>query len=252
MKILTVVRQVPDAEEPIRLRGGAVDLESSKLVMDTMDEYGVEQALRLRDQGVAEEVIALGIGPDRVQDALRAALAMGADWAIHVAGSEALDPVALSKVVAEVAKEEQVELLLTGGQQADWDSQALGAAVAERLGWPLVSWTNALEVKDGEAQGKHDVDAGNEAFRVPLPLVVTTQQGLNEPRYPTLPNIMKAKKKEIRRDSLERFQAVSSVRLLSSEVQAPGRMQKIIDGKDAHAAAVALADFLERQAGVAG
>ena len=100
MRILTIVRQVLDAEEGVRVRNGVVDLENSKLVMDAMDEYGVEQGLRLRENGVAEEVVALGAGPERIQDALRTALAMGADRAIHIVANEALDPIALSKVVA--------------------------------------------------------------------------------------------------------------------------------------------------------
>ena len=147
MRILAVVRQVLDAEETVHVRDGRVDLGSSKLVLDTMDEYGVEQALRLREGGAASEVVVLAVGPERIQDALRTALAMGADRAIHVLAAESLDPLALSMVVAKVAQEEKVELILTGGQQADWDSHALGAATAERLGWPQATWTHALEIK---------------------------------------------------------------------------------------------------------
>ena len=116
-----------------------------------------------------------------IQDALRTALAMGADRAIHVLAAEPpgpLDPLALSSVVAQVAKEEKVELILTGGQQADWDSHALGPATAERLGWPQATWTHELAIEGNSATGTHDVDSGSESFRVALPLVVTTQQGL--------------------------------------------------------------------------
>ena len=250
MRILTVLRQVLDAEETVRVRNGVVDLENSKLVMDAMDEYGVEQGLRLRDSGAASEVVALGAGPERLQEALRTALAMGVDRAIHVVTGEALDPIALSKVVAQVAREEKIDLILTGGRQADWDSDALGAATAERLGWPQVTWTNAFEMQEGVALGKHDVDEGSESFRVPLPLVVTTQQGLNEPRYPTVPNIMKARKKELRQDSLDRFQVAPAVRVVSAEIQVKARMRKILDGKDARAAAAQLVDFLRDEARV--
>ena len=252
MRILTVVRQVLDAEETVHLRNGVVDLEGSKLVMDTMDEYGVEQGIRIREHGLAEEVVALGVGPERIQNALRTALAIGADRAIHVAANEALDPIAVSKVVAQVAQEEKIDLILTGGRQADWDSDALGAATAERLGWPLVTWTNALEFAQGAAVGRHDVDEGSESFRVELPLVVTTQQGLNEPRYPTVPNIMKAKKKELRQDSLERFQVTPMVRLVSAGIQVKTRLKKILAGKDEQAAAAQLADFLRNEARVIG
>ncbi len=253
MRILAVVRQVLDAEETVHVRDGRVDLESSKLVLDTMDEYGVEQALRLRESGAASEVVVLAVGPDRIQDALRTALAMGADRAIHVLAAEPpgpLDPLALSSVVAQVAREEKVELILTGGQQADWDSHALGPATAERLGWPQATWTHELAIEGNSATGTHDVDSGSESFRVALPLVVTTQQGLNEPRYPTVPNIMKAKKKELRQESLNRFQAVSKVQRISSEIQVKPRMKKILDGKDVETAASQFVEFLRNQARV--
>jgi electron transfer flavoprotein beta subunit len=251
MRVLAVVRQVLDAEETVHIRDGRVDLSSSKLVLDTMDEYGVEQALQLREGGAVSEVIVLAVGPARVQDALRTALAMGADRAIHVLAPDLpLDPLALSKVVAQVAQEEKVELILTGGQQADWDSHALGAATAERLGWPQATWTHKLEIDGNSATGTHDVDSGSVSFRVALPLVVTTQQGLNEPRYPTVPNIMKAKKKEIRQESLERFQAASKVELISSEIQVRQRMKKILDGKDVAVAASQFVEFLRNEARV--
>jgi electron transfer flavoprotein beta subunit len=256
MRVLAVVRQVLDAEETVHIRDGRVDLSSSKLVLDTMDEYGVEQALQLRESGAVSEVIVLAVGPDRIQDALRTALAMGADRAIHVLAPDLpdslgpLDPLALSKVVAQVALEEKVELILTGGQQADWDSHALGAATAERLGWPQATWAHKLEIDGNSATGTHDVDSGSVSFRVALPLVVTTQQGLNEPRYPTVPNIMKAKKKEIRQERLERFQAASKVELISSEIQVRQRMKKILDGKDVAVAASQFVEFLRNEARV--
>jgi electron transfer flavoprotein beta subunit len=250
MRILIVLRQVLDAEETVRVKNGVVDLESSKLVMDAMDEYGVEQAIRLREGGAAEEVVVLAIGSERVQDALRTALAMGADRAIHVVSAEMLDPLAVSKVVAQTAQEEKIELILTGGQQADWDSHALGPATAERLGWPQATWTSALEIQNGVAIGKHDGDEGSESFRVSLPLVVTTQQGLNEPRYPTVPNIMKARRKELRQETLDRYQVATSIRVLSAEIQVKTRMRKIIDGKDASSAAAQLVEFLRNEARV--
>jgi electron transfer flavoprotein beta subunit len=250
MRILTVLRQVLDAEEAVRIQNNTVDLANSKLVLDTMDEYGVEQAVRLREGGKAEEAIALAVGPERLQEALRTALAIGADRAIHVVSKQALDPIALSKIVAQVAREEKIDLVLTGGQQADWDSHALGAATAERLGWPQSTWTTALEVKNGTISGKHDADEGSESFEVSLPLVVTTQQGLNEPRYPTVPNIMKARKKELKIDRLERFQVTPTVQILSAAIQVKERMKKVLDGKDAHSAATQVVEFLRNEARV--
>ncbi|WP_128913923.1 electron transfer flavoprotein subunit beta/FixA family protein [Granulicella sibirica] len=250
MRVLTLIRQVLDAEESVRVEGGAVALGASKLVMDTMDEYGVEEALRLRERGADAEIVAVAVGPARMQDALRTALAMGADRAIHVETDVVLDAMALSRVVAAIATEEGAELILSGGQQADWDSHALGAATAERLGWAQVTWVNGLELAEGTLTGKHDVDAGSESFSVALPAVVTTQQGLNEPRYPTLPGIMKAKKKETRKETLERFGVAPAVVFQGAEIQVKSRLGKILDGKDAQGAAAQLVDLLRHEARV--
>ena len=250
MRVLVVIRQVLDAEANVVLRDGAVDMASSKLVVDTMDEYGVEAALRLRDKDAAVEVIALAVGSPRTEEALRSALAMGADRAILVETSEVLDVLAVSSIVAQVAKEEEVDLIFCGGQQADWDSHALGAATAERLNWPQATWTNSLALDDRKLTGKHDVDAGSEAFALELPAVVTTQQGLNEPRYPTLPNIMKAKKKELRRDTVGAYDVQPGLKYLNAEVQVRVRRRHIIDGKDSHAAAKRLVDLLRNEARV--
>jgi electron transfer flavoprotein beta subunit len=250
MRILTLIRQVLDAEESVRVRNGAVDLESSKLVMDTMDEYGVEEALRLRESGADAEVIALAIGPARVVEVLRTALAMGADRSIHVETDVALDVIALSAVVAQIARTEQADLIFCGGQEVDWDSQALGAATAERLQWPQVTWTSALELKGKVLTGKHEADEGSESFELPLPAVITTQQGLNEPRYPTLPNIMKSRKKEIRKETLDAFGVAPKLKVSGVEIQVKERLKKILDGKDAPAAASRLVQFLRDEARV--
>jgi electron transfer flavoprotein beta subunit len=250
MRVMTLIRQVLDAEESVRIKDGAVDLEGRKLVMDTMDEYGLEQALRIREAGGEVEVVAVAIGPARCQDVLRNALAMGADRAIHVETDARLDVIAVSKVMAAIAQQESADLIFSGGQQADWDSHALGAATAERLQWPQVTWTNALDVKDGSLTGKHDVDEGSETFTMPLPAVVTTQQGLNEPRYPTLPNIMKAKKKELRKESLEQYNVTAGVKVVSETVQVKERLKKMLDTKDPAAAASELVNLLRNDARV--
>ena len=253
MRILTVVRQVLDAEESVSIQDGSVALDGRKLVLDTMDEYGVEEALRLREGAAAgAEVVALAIGPARNEEALRSALAMGADRAILVETDAPLDVIAVSSVVAQVARGEQIDLIFCGGQQADWDSHALGAATAERLEWPQATWTSALVLQNGMLTGKHDVDGGSESFSVALPAVVTTQQGLNEPRYPTLPNIMKAKKKELRRVPLKDYGVSAKLRIVGVEVQVKERRKNIIDGKDAGAAAAKLVDLLRHDAGVIG
>jgi electron transfer flavoprotein beta subunit len=250
VRILAVIRQVLDAEANVKMSSGFVDLTGSKLVVDTMDEYGVEQALRLREAGSDIEVVVLAVGPVGTEEALRSALAMGADRAILVETAGALDVVATSAVVAAVAAKEEADLIFCGGQQADWDSSGLGPATAERLGWAQATWTNALELSGRELSGRHDVDAGSETFTVALPVVVTTQQGLNDPRYPTLPNIMKARKKELRKDSLESYGVQPKVKVLGAEVQVLKRLRTMIDGKDADAAAVELVAKLRNEARV--
>ncbi len=256
MRILTYLRQVLDAEESVRTANNAVALENSKLVMDTMDEYGVEEALRLRESGAAAgdsaeaEIVAVAVGPARMQDAIRTALAMGVDRAIHVETDTRLDAIAVSKIIAQIATQEDASLIFAGGQQADWDSHALGAATAERLHWPQATWTSALELKGSTLSGKHDSDDGIESFTLELPAVVTTQQGLNEPRYPTLPNIMKSKKKELRKVSLDEFGVAPKLTFVGAEIQIKDRLHKVLDGKDVPAAASQLVDLLRNEARV--
>jgi electron transfer flavoprotein beta subunit len=241
---------VIDAQESVRVANNAVDLDGRKLVIDTMDEYGVEEALRLRESGLQADVIAVGVGPARVEDVLRTTLAMGADRAIHVETDIALDPIALSAVIGQIAQSETADLILCGGQQSDWDSQALGAAIAERLGWPQATWTRALKVEGTTLSGQHDTDDGVESFQAELPAVITTQQGLNEPRYPTLPNIMKAKKKEIRKDALDSYAVRPKVKTTGIVVQSRQRLKKIMDGKDAQVAVAQLVYSLRNEAQV--
>ena len=195
-------------------------------------------------------MIAVGVGPARVEDVLRTALAMGADRAIHVVTDTVLDPISLSAVMAQIARNETAGLILCGGQQSDWDSQALGAATAERLDWPQATWTRALKVDGTTVTGQHDTDEGVESFQVELPVIVTTQQGLNEPRYPTLPNIMKAKKKEIRKDSLESYGVEPKLKTTGVAAQSRQRLKRIINGKDSQAAAAQLLHSLRNEAQV--
>ncbi len=250
MKVLTVVRQVPDAEARVRAEGGRVDLAGVTFVMDGMDEYGVEEAIRLREAGQDVEIVAVAVGPDRFQDALRTALALGADRAVHLVTDDALDPIALAGVLAQVVADEGADLVLTGGKQADWDSAALGPALAEHLGWPHSDWTTSLEVTGSELRVRHDVDDGSEELKMTLPAVVTTQQGLNEPRYPTLPNIMKAKRKELTSRPLSEMGAVEPrVRTVSQEIQVRPRMNKILYGTPEESAAE-LARLLRAEAKV--
>lgn len=248
MKTITLIRQVPDAEARVRAVGGRVDLSGATLALDGMDEYGVEQALRL-----GGETVAVAVGPARFEDAVRRALAMGIDRAVLVEAPETLDMISQARVLAAVVREENPDLVLVGGQHADTDSQALGAALAEALGWPQVTWTTELEIDGATARATHDTDEGREAVELPLPAVVTTQQGLNEPRYPTLPNIMKAKKKEVTRRELAEFGVGEpKVRLVEQAIQERARLGRTIDGKDPARAAEQLVRALRDEAKVLG
>lgn len=237
MKIITILKQVPDAEARLRATADGIDLDGATFVMDGMDEYGVEEALRIREGGVDAEVVAVALGPERYQEALRTALAMGADRAVLVEAAQAPDPISQARVLAQLVREEGADLVLLGGKQADWDSAALGPALAEALGWPHSDWTTQLEVRGEELAVTHDSDEGNERLTLPLPAVVTTQQGLNEPRYPTLPNIMKAKRKELRvvtLDDLGGAQPLTTV--LEQKIMTRERRNEILGGDPREAA----------------
>ena len=249
MKILCLIRQVPDAEAKVKASAGAVDLSGATFALDGMDEYGVEQALRMNEGGV--NTVAVAVGPARFEDAIRRALAMGLERAIHVQTDELPDAVTQAKLLKQIVLEEAPDLVFVGGQHADTDSQAMGAALAEALGWNLVTWTTELGVDGGSVTATHDVDDGKEQLGFALPAVVTTQQGLNEPRYPTLPNIMKAKKKELlKKTPADYGVSGSKVRVVNQEIQERARLHKIIDGKDPVAAAEELVKLLHEEAKV--
>lgn len=229
VKIVTILKQVPDAEARVRPAADGIDLSGATYVIDGMDEYGVEQALRIREAGVEAEVIALALGPKRFEEALRTALAMGADRAVHIETDAEIDPVAQALLLAPVITETGATLVLVGGKEADWDSAALGPAVAEALGWPHVDWTTELRFEQDDVVAHHDTDEGSETLRLPLPAVITTQQGLNEPRYPTLPNIMKAKRKDLAKRALDGDAQPRSV-VEKRTIQTRARLANVLSG----------------------
>lgn len=250
VKIVTILKQVPDAEARIRPAAEGIDLSGVTYVMDGMDEYGVEEALRLRESGVDAEIVAVGLGPSRYEDALRTALALGADRAVHLETDERLDPLAQATVLAALIAAEEAELVFVGGKQADWDSAALGPALAEELGWVHSDWTTSLRLEGRDLTVRHDTDDGNEELRLTLPAVITTQQGLNEPRYPTLPNIMKAKRKELAKRAPADFGATTSrTALVTQKIQTSPRAGKMVAG-DPTEAARELARLLRAEAKV--
>ncbi|MEZ4606493.1 MAG: electron transfer flavoprotein subunit beta/FixA family protein [Deinococcales bacterium] len=249
MKIACIIKQVPDAEARIKAAGGAVDLEGVTFVIDGMDEYGVEQALRLREGGLDAEIFVLALGPKRFEEAIRTALAMGADRAIHLEGDMALDPISQAKILAQVIQKEGAELVFVGGKEADWDSAALGAALAEALGWAFSDWTTEMGVEGSSLTLTHDTDDGSETLSFNLPAVISTQQGLNEPRYPTLPNIMKAKRKPVDKVNLSELASAGKTQVLKQEIQSKERRHTILTG-DAQEAASKLVQLLRQEAKV--
>lgn len=239
MKIISVLKQVPDAEARIRTGASGVDLNGVTFVIDGMDEYGVEEALRLREGGAAgTELIGLALGPKRYEDAIRRALAMGLDRAIHIETDEVIDVIAQAKILAAVIQKEGADLVFVGGKEADWDSTALGPAIAEALGWPHSDWTTKLTLAGDKIEVVHDIDDGVETLALSLPAVITTQQGLNEARYPTLPNIMKAKRKELKKAAPADYGHASALSgIVGEEIQLKARRNTLIEDEAPKAAA---------------
>jgi len=246
MVTVTYVKHVPDAEASLNLNGTAVEVDTHAYAIDGMDEYGVEAAVAMREAGVASEVVAVAIGSERSEGALRCALAMGADRAELLRCDTPLDALAEAVLLAEAVRRSGAQLLWVGGKQADWDSAALAPAVAELLGWPLCDWTTEVRMEGGVVHALHDIDDGVQVWQAALPVVLSTQQGLNEPRYPTLPNIMKAKRKPLEHVLVD---GVANVTTLRAELPTRGRLGVRLEG-DPEAAARELVRRLRDEARV--
>lgn len=204
MKILVTVKRVVDFNVKIRVKpdGSGVDLGNVKMSMNPFDEISVEEALRLKEAGKADEVVVVSIGPAKAEETLRTALAMGADRAILVETEDSVEPLAVAKIVKSVADAEQPGLIIVGKQAIDDDSNQTGQMLSALLGWPQATFASKVEIKDGSADVSREVDGGLQTINVKLPAVVTSDLRLNEPRYASLPSIMKAKKKPIERKPL--------------------------------------------------
>src|SRR5690606_9751755 len=175
--------------------GSGVELANVKMSMNPFDEISVEEALRLKEAGKASEVVVVSVGPAKAEETLRTALAMGADRAILVETDETVEPLAVAKLVKGVVEAEQPGLVIVGKQAIDDDSNQTGQMLAALLGWPQATFASKVEIKDGSADITREVDGGLQTINVKLPAVVTSDLRLNEPRYASLPNLMKAKKK---------------------------------------------------------
>jgi electron transfer flavoprotein beta subunit len=192
--------------------------------MNPFDEIAVEEAIRLKEKGVATEIVAVSIGPAKAQETLRTALAMGADRAILVQTDEEVEPLAVAKIFAKIAEEEQPQLVILGKQAIDDDNNATGQMLAALLGWPQGTFASRIEIA-GDATVTREVDGGLETVKLNLPAVVTTDLRLNEPRYASLPNIMKAKSKPLVTKSPGDYGVDVARRLETLKVTEPAKRQ---------------------------
>jgi electron transfer flavoprotein beta subunit len=199
MKVLVAVKRVVDYNVKIRVKadGSGVELANVKMSMNPFDEIGVEEAVRLKEQGKATEVIAVSIGPQQAQETLRTALAMGADRAILVKSDEYIEPLGVAKILKGIVEAEKPEIVILGKQAIDDDCNQTGQMLAAMLMWPQATFCSKLEPGAGEATITREIDGGLQTLKVKMPLIVTTDLRLNQPRYASLPNIMKAKKKPL-------------------------------------------------------
>ena len=199
MKVLVAVKRVVDYNVKIRVKSDAtgVDVAGVKMSMNPFDEIAVEEAVRLREKGAATEVIAVSCGAAACQETLRTAMAIGADRAVLVETDTELQPLAVAKLLKAVADKEQPQLVILGKQAIDDDANQTGQMLAALLGWPQATFASRVDLDGGAARVTREVDGGLETIAIKLPAVVTTDLRLNEPRYVTLPNIMKAKKKPL-------------------------------------------------------
>jgi electron transfer flavoprotein beta subunit len=225
MKLLVAVKRVIDynVKPRVKMDGSGVDLANVKMSMNPFDEIAVEEAIRLKEKGAATEIVAVSIGPAKAQETLRTALAMGADRAILVQTDEEVEPLAVAKILKGVVEEEQPALVILGKQAIDDDSNQTGQMLAALLGWPQGTFASKVELAGSEVSVTREIDGGLETVRLTTPAIVTTDLRLNEPRYASLPNIMKAKSKPLATKSPGDFGVDVAPRLQTLKVTEPPR-----------------------------
>ena len=223
MKILVPVKRVIDYNVKVRVKAdqSGVELANVKMAMNPFDEIAVEQAIRFKEAGAATEVVAISIGPEQSQETIRTALAMGADRGIHVLASHDTEPLAIAKIIKAVIAKEEPGLVVMGKQSIDDDSNQTGQMLATLLGWPQATFASGVELNGDSLNIIREVDSGLEHITCPMPAVITVDLRLNEPRYASLPNIMKAKKKPIDQVSLDDLGVDASQRLKTIKVEEP-------------------------------
>ena len=248
MKILVPVKRVVDYNVKVRVKsdGTGVDIANVKMSMNPFDEIAVEEAVRLKEKGVATEVIAVSCGVTQCTETLRTAMAIGADRAILVQTDVELQPLAVAKLLKALVDKEQPGLIILGKQAIDDDCNQTGQMLAALLGWSQGTFANKLNVADGSVEVKREVDGGLENIKIKMPAVITTDLRLNEPRYASLPNIMKAKKKPIEMLAPDALGVDVAPRLKTLKVEEPPKRKAGIKVKTV----AELVDKLKNEAGV--
>jgi electron transfer flavoprotein beta subunit len=235
MKLLVPVKRVVDANVKVRVKadGTGVELANVKMAMNPFDEIAVEEAIRLKEAGVATEIVAVSCGAPACQETLRTALALGADRAILVETDAELQPLAVAKLLKAITAKENPQLVIMGKQAIDDDNNQTGQMLAALLGWPQATFASKVKIEGGQAQVTREVDGGLETVSIKLPAVVTTDLRLNEPRYVTLPNIMKAKKKPLETLKPDALGVDVAPRLATLKVEEPPKRKSGVKVPDA-------------------
>jgi len=229
VKILVTVKRVPDPETVIKVNAGGTGIvtDNVKWVVNPFDEYGIEEALRIKEKNAGSEVVLVSIGTQAAQEQLRTGLAMGGDRAILVKTDDALEPLAVARVLTKVVESEKPDLVILGKQAIDDDANAVGQMLAELLGWPQATFASKLELSGDQksATVTREVDGGLEVLSFPLPGIVTADLRLNEPRYASLPGIMKARKKELKEIPVAELGVDTTPRVKTIKLEAPPKRQ---------------------------
>ena len=248
MKVLVPIKRVVDYNVKIRVKSdnSGVELSNVKMSMNPFDEIAVEEAIKLKEAGTVSEIIVLSIGPQQSQETIRTALAMGADRGILVKTDELVEPLNVAKIIKSVSEEENPDLIILGKQAIDDDSNQTGQMLAALLGWSQGTFASELKISDGKASVVREIDGGLQTLEIKLPSIITTDLRLNEPRYASLPNIMKAKKKPIDEKLPEDYNLEISPMLEIVKVSEPAQREAGIKVETVEE----LVDKLKNEAGV--
>jgi electron transfer flavoprotein beta subunit len=248
MKVLVAVKRVVDYNVKIRVKADhtGVDLNNVKMSMNPFDEIAVEEAVRMKEAGTADEIVAISIGVQQAQETIRTALAMGADRGILVKTDQTLEPLHVAKILKAVVDAESPDLVILGKQAIDDDCNQTGQMLSALLGWPQGTFASKIALADGKANITREVDGGLQTVQINMPAVVTTDLRLNEPRYASLPNIMKAKKKPIDEKTPDELGVDTAPRLTTLKVEEPAKREAGVKVETV----AELVDKLRNEAGV--